>query len=239
MKKTVKTLLLAILICGMGSANAQQILSFSYNGHEIADGATIDVKAASNNDLQFKPTINNNEIWDLVCRIEGKKVDNTEIDLYGICTGQLCMDGMMSAPFKVNGNSSYDDLHIDFDVPATAEPAVFELTVYDTSDVTNKGTIYVRVHNKDANLGISGVGQSITLHASPNPAATRTTVTYSTEESATLCLYSIEGKRVWSKSIEAGEGTTEIDLSELPQGLYIYGIESKNGMRNAKKLIKR
>ena len=232
-----KALFFALLVSCIGLAQGQQILSFSYNDTPVAEGDTLTLKAASNNELQFAPKIRNDELFNLVCIIECSKLNNTSSEIVSVCTGVICKDGYISAPFDLAGNTTYNEAHIEFDVPADAPMGLFKIRVYDTAAPSTEATMYVKVYNKNSNVGIANAS-NITLAAYPNPATSEVTVSYDLKESnSSLVLYTVACKLVREIALNASEGSTRIDVSTLPSGIYMYGIKNSNGISGIKKLV--
>jgi len=173
-----KALFFALLVSCISFSQAQ-VLSFSYNYETIADGDTVILQAQANNEFQFTPAIRNDELFNLVCIIECSKLNNTTSEIVSVCTGLLCKDGYVSAPFALAGNTTYDETHIDFDVPADAEMGLFKITVYDTNNRNTQATMYVKMYNKNSNLGIAESGKTVNLTAYPNPATSEVAIDYS------------------------------------------------------------
>lgn len=230
-----KALFFALLVSCISFSQAQT-LSFSYNYQTIADGDTVILQAGANNEFQFTPAIHNNALFNLVCIIECSKLNTTTSEIVSVCTGILCKDGYVSAPFQLAGNTTYSDTHIDFDVPADAEMGLFKITVYDTNNRNTQSTMYVKMYNKNGNAGIAQSEYNVALTAYPNPATGEVTVDYSlSNDHGTLVLYTMTGKKVLEQSLNASEGSVRLDVSTLHSGVYMYGI--KNGNTNLKKLV--
>lgn len=233
-----KALLLALLVSCITFSQAQT-LSFSYNYQTIAEGDTVILQAGANNEFQFKPTIHNNEFFNLICIVECEKLNTTSSEIVSVCT-IVCKDGYVSVPFPIAGNSTYSDTDIEFDVPEDAPMGLFRVTVYDTNNRNSQATMYIKMYNKNGNVGIDELNSELTLTAYPNPASSLVTVNYSNADNhSTLALYNMTGRKVREIALGNNEGSVQLDLSNLPAGIYMYGIESNNRISNLKKLIKK
>lgn len=231
-----KVLFIALLISCTIFAQAQTI-TVSYNDVDVADGDTLTLKAPANNEIQFTPAIHNNDLQAKVCKIQAEKLNNTTSEIWSICTGLLCMSGYSSAPFTIAGNSTYDDLHIDFDVPADAPMGLFKITIYDTVNTGTRAFFFVKVFNKNSN-GIAEAGQSVSLRAYPNPATSEVRIDYSTNNSnSRLVVFNMTGNKVSETALAESEGSVRIDISTLSAGVYMYGIENNGKISNIKKLV--
>lgn len=63
----------------------------------------------------------------------------------------------------------------------------------------------------------------------PNPAVFSVTLPYSLTAAADLCIYSIDGRLVESRSLTPGEGNVVVNVSHMPAGIYIYRLGSASG----------
>ena len=230
-----RILFFALLVSCMSFTQAQ-ILTVSYNNAEVADGDTLSLIAPANNEIQFRPIFNNNEFFNIVCRIQGEKLNNTTSEITSICT-VVCKDGYLSAPFPFPGNSTYDETVIDFDVPADAEMGLFKITIYDTANTDTRAYFFVKVYNKNA-AGIADVHNNVYVAAYPNPTYGQARIDYiSNDGNGKLVVYNLSGVCVREMSLNAGQGSVSIDLSGLPSGVYVYGIKNDQNGTTMKKLV--
>ena len=230
-----KVLFISLLISCTIFAQAQTI-TVSYNDVDVADGDTLTLKAPANNEIQFRPTFQNNDFMNMVCRIQGEKLNNTTSEITSICTS-VCKDGYLSAPFLFAGNSTYEETVIDFDVPADAPMGLFKITIYDTVNTNTRAFFFVKVFNKNSN-GIAEAGQMVSLRAYPNPATSEVRIDYSTNNSnSRLVVFNMTGNKVSETALAESEGSVRIDVSTISAGVYMYGIENNGKISNIKKLV--
>lgn len=85
-------------------------------------------------------------------------------------------------------------------------------------------------------LGINQILDSNQIKFYPNPSNGEFTIETLINEQHTVDLYNINGERMFSKSIT---GTTDIDLTELPNGIYKLTIKNSFGLINKKLVIAR
>ncbi|MHC1707932.1 MAG: T9SS type A sorting domain-containing protein [Bacteroidales bacterium] len=73
----------------------------------------------------------------------------------------------------------------------------------------------------------------------PNPATARCQVSFATVTTDPLFfeMYTVTGQRVLSATIPGGSLKHELDLSQLPPGLYTYGIHNHKGARHGKIVV--
>ena len=80
-------------------------------------------------------------------------------------------------------------------------------------------------------VGVSEVadGTSRLGAAYPNPATLSITLPYATRQAAELKVYSIDGRLVESRPVQAGEGEVVLPVAALPSGIYIYRMGDAHG----------
>ena len=67
------------------------------------------------------------------------------------------------------------------------------------------------------------------LPAYPNPANLTVSLPYSITSSDEMTVYSIDGKVVATRSLKPGKGSVNLNVSNMPAGIYIYRIGDKSG----------
>jgi hypothetical protein len=65
--------------------------------------------------------------------------------------------------------------------------------------------------------------------AYPNPATLSVMLPYEITSAAEMVVYSIDGKVVTTRSLQPGEGTVKLNVSDMPSGIYIYRVGGKSG----------
>ena len=79
-------------------------------------------------------------------------------------------------------------------------------------------------------LGIPEVADNVVLHpAFPNPANLTVSLPYNITSPAEMTIYSIDGKVVETRSLKPGSGAVNLNVSNMPAGIYIYRIGDKSG----------
>jgi len=79
------------------------------------------------------------------------------------------------------------------------------------------------------------VNASITL--APNPAQTQATLTWSGVREGTFVLRDMLGRALLSEVLNAPNGTTQLDLSTLPKGIYLWQVQSGTITKNGKLVV--
>lgn len=63
----------------------------------------------------------------------------------------------------------------------------------------------------------------------PNPAVQTISLPYKTESAGEVVIYNIEGRRVGTYRVQAGEGELQVHVGAMPAGVYIYRLNSQSG----------
>jgi hypothetical protein len=71
----------------------------------------------------------------------------------------------------------------------------------------------------------------------PNPAQTQATLTWSGVREGSFVLSDMLGRAVLSEVLNAPSGTTRLDLSTLPKGIYIWQVQSATITKNGKLVV--
>jgi hypothetical protein len=79
------------------------------------------------------------------------------------------------------------------------------------------------------------VNASITIF--PNPAQTQATLAWSGVAEGTFALRDMLGRAVMSEQLNTPSGTTRLDLSTLPKGIYLWQVQSAEYFKNGKLVV--
>lgn len=98
----------------------------------------------------------------------------------------------------------------------------------------NQGVILDMVPPQDSThiniVGIDEVENTASLSAAyPNPAIISVKLPYSTNIVADMTIYSIDGKLIERRRVNAGNGEVELNVSKMPAGIYIYRLCGATG----------
>jgi hypothetical protein len=85
--------------------------------------------------------------------------------------------------------------------------------------------------------GISEQSTKPQITLAPNPAQTEATLTWAGVKEGTFVLRDILGRAVLSEVLNAPTGTTRLDLSELPKGIYLWQVQSDTITKNGKLVV--
>jgi hypothetical protein len=91
-----------------------------------------------------------------------------------------------------------------------------------------------------SSVGINELNESLTFNIYPNPSASKITIDVSdilfTNEKNYISLINALGQTVLKSSFNSKQ--TEIDVSNLPEGIYFVQVVYPNGLSVMKKIIK-
>ena len=94
----------------------------------------------------------------------------------------------------------------------------------------NHSAIVGMIPPADSIVGIRTVEAAASLgHAYPNPATVSITLPYSTDRTADLNVYSVDGRLVMSQRVQAGDGKVTLKVDAMPSGIYIYRLGTAYG----------
>ncbi|MBO4307746.1 MAG: T9SS type A sorting domain-containing protein [Bacteroidales bacterium] len=228
-----RILFFSLLISFTFHLNAQSF-GITYNGNAVANGDTVTI-VSTEEEFQFRPAFTNNSNSDVVARVTAEKLNNSEIEVSAICTDH-CVPGNISYPFALPKDSTYNSIYIDFDLPQNSSEGIFKISIYDTVKTSTRSDFYVKIRR--GNAGIAQIDCNSTLRLYPNPATKSVNVEYSiSSDNGTLVIYSLTGVVVREKVLNSRQGNVSINVSDLPAGVYFYGIRSKNWNSPIRKLV--
>ncbi|MBR6900061.1 MAG: T9SS type A sorting domain-containing protein, partial [Bacteroidales bacterium] len=121
-------------------------------------------------------------------------------------------------PFNLEAGAVDNTFALDLDVDASvAQPyGVYSVNVINGT-VTSTVTIRLEINT----VGVDNVAEELRTVAYPNPAQGAFAIRYAVEQPSTLTIVDMQGRTVRSMPVE-GNGT--VNVSDLPAGLYAYGI---------------
>jgi hypothetical protein len=86
--------------------------------------------------------------------------------------------------------------------------------------------------------GISSASSNTSkISLAPNPAQTQATLTWSGLREGTFALRDMLGRAVMSEQLNTPSGTTQLDLSQLPKGIYLWQVQSVGFTKNGKLIV--
>ena len=222
-----KALFLILLLGGMLSANAAEI-TYIYGGREYHNGDTITLYVEQNAHGFDELYIRNDAGSALTnAKVYLTLIENSTLEVWGLCTGDNCVTGLVSAPFDIAAGATYENF--SFDLRGTADNGNYALYKMEIKDVVT----YVRFEVGTAS-GIDEVAANIQAVAYPNPAQGMVSIRYAVAQPASLVVYDAQGRQVRRRSV-SGEGT--LQLGDLPAGIYAYGFVTEGVRSTMRKLV--
>lgn len=83
--------------------------------------------------------------------------------------------------------------------------------------------------DSNIHVGIRDVDNTELSPAYPNPASVSVTLPYTLDNAAELRVYSIDGRLVETRRVEAGNGQAVMRVDHLPAGIYLYRLNGATG----------
>jgi len=84
---------------------------------------------------------------------------------------------------------------------------------------------------------LSELNPTSQITLAPNPAQTQATLTWSGMQEGTFVLRDMLGRAVLSEQLNSPSGTTRLDLSALPKGIYLWQVQSTTFTKNGKLVV--
>lgn len=225
-----KLLLFAVLLSVMGFASAQTI-SIYHEGSQYVNGDTIDMLAFGE-ELVFSPMVHNGSNTDISAKAICENINGEGISVMGICAG-ACVSGNESGEFTIAANSNFAELfNVDFEIENNATTSLFCLRLFDAQNTSDETKIYIRISIYNEN-GIESA-QTNQMVAYPNPASEILNIRCEGVENGQVVLCNVMGQTVRTERINGN--ATQMNVSNLPAGVYFYGIEV-NGVRSEMKKV--
>lgn len=235
---TMKKIILFATLLGLATAMSAQV-SFSYHGNSYSTTDTIKVGPDDMGDYLLYTDVVNNSSTSYTAKCMNEKLDdNNSVTAMFICTGEQCVSGSTSAPFSLPANGVYDEFHVQYNVTGTSATGIFRLTVVDNNSDITLGQTIVKVSSDY--VGVMPVDETMTLTAFPNPANSQVVVRYALPANVsqgTLMVYNMQGQTVRQQVVSESEGTVTLQVSDLPAGVYMYGLEAAGRSSKISKLV--
>ena len=222
-----KALFLMLLVGSVALANAQSAIGVKYQNQVYNEGDTLTMVIPTNcEDLVGISLVNqsNSRLENLI--ITFTEIESNGISIVTLCTGEVCINGLVSNPITLAIHGTYNDLHMGLDTDPTNQDA-FGLYTMNIANDNVSTTIVVRILF-GGSTGIDEAEAMASLRAYPNPCEGEVTISYATGHPATLVVFDATGRQVLSQQV-ADSGT--LRLADLPAGLYAYGIAGSKALR--------
>lgn len=233
-----KVLSFALALALVGVCFGQ--VTISYYGSNLAAGATIERSTdESGSDVEFFSfDILNGTPNSIDMKVVTSEIEANGMSISSVCT-DICKPGPESKPFSLAaGASMHVEVHAK--VPKstpTNTVGLFNVNIQDTSSGNSLTSFKAQLTYTGTPVSIAEVdGETMHVSAYPNPATSMVTVSYTVEGDGAIVLHDVMGRKVMSQRV-SGTGTTQIDVTNLPKGIYLYGVESGNRQSAKNKLV--
>ena len=218
---------------------------FDYSGNNLTNGvyAIPNVDAsASETDVKF--IIQNNGSNPVTVRVMRENVQMPAGYTNSICFGQLCFPASQDSPqqsITVNPSGSRDSSFHGtfFNGQGTTGDLCTTYRVFDANDESQYVTVRVYYGTCLTAAVTENSIETINLSAYPNPASGSVLVKYNLASEGQLIITDITGKTMKNIRLNNGSNATQVDISDLRAGVYIYSIQAGNKRIISKKLIVR
>ena len=233
--------LVFMMLLGVSVLNAQTF-KFYYEDEEISDLVQIMVSEDDGGmrmDFFDIENISSSEVAFKVQIIKQKLAEGANVEM---CFSGNCLTDTISG---IQTLVAGDTMKHQFDLQYTFEDDMVSTVVVNLLD-TNDETLQSFTVNYIAEAGLNTLAQTgervaLSLFAEPNPATTRTTVSYSVPakyQTAQLVLRNSLGSVVRQSSVKTGISSKyTMNVSSLPNGVYFYSIVVGGKNLITKKLI--
>jgi hypothetical protein len=237
-----KTLLFISLIAATMISKAQ--IDILYQGNVVAESDTIVINEKSPNDecmlfLSFK----NNQDNKINVIVSSTHIYGSEgIRVESMCAG-ACVPGTSTSVFSIEANETYDGfdagIAIDGGLPMGTE-TMLQFTIQDQRSSSNNATVYVKyVINQSGINALAERPSSLKLY--PNPVKNIAQVSYELPENSVagskIEVRNMLGSVVKEVAIQNAQGSQSIDVSSMPNGVYLCSIVSRGKVCQTKKMI--
>lgn len=237
MKKIFTIVFLAFIAF---AANAQSLRLIRENGTTVGNNDIIEVVLDGTQE-EVNTYIGYENLTDQQVGFYVKKevfaFDDHVNPIITFCIGN-CYTGDLSELTTVEPNTTVapSDLYA-FHSSYLGDPsnASVRYTFYNAENESDRVSFTI---NYKYGVGIRQADAAGKLLASPNPATTNVTVSYTAPSgNSDIVIKNLTGKEVFRTGINGGTGSVRINVTEFAAGVYFYGIESDGKMVCTKKLL--
>jgi len=240
-----KLLLLFILGILTSSAILAQDIELMKKDGAAIENDTIHILTSNDSTLISAPVyvINNTtKTLDVKIKVYVKNFVSGSSASY--CWGSNCFAIETSQPeasTSINSADTAKEFHSDFNPKKFKGTTELMYTFYNKNNVDDSASvsIYYEITTSTGIDILSEISESIKSY--PNPVQNTLYIDYDNQNKSAcnVSIYDIVGKKVKNQNISAIESKTEIDVSELRSGIYIWTFELDGVSIKSDKFIKR
>lgn len=229
----MKKLLSIVALFCVTSVVCAQSFAVSADDQQLNPNDTI-VVVAENDMPQARPFFTNNSENTVVAQVRVDPVEAGGMEVMAICAGE-CVPGNLSPEVTINAGETYTGCYVDFMTNGGTE-GLFEMKIYNTADENDFVITYIKVVVND--VSVDNVCEETMFDAFPNPASQHVNIQYNLNESnGKVVIYDVLGHCVKVVNVNNGSNNVVVNTSDLPGGVYMYGIVEGRRASNMKKLV--
>lgn len=233
-----KTLLFISLFASAIVLRAQ--IDVLYQGNVVNDTIVI-YEQSPNEESYLYFNCKNNSSSALTARITAETVYGTEdIHVMSICVPGSCVPGTISGEFELASNAEAEcDAWIEINGGlAYGTTTLFSFTIQDTRNAANSKTMFVK-YIIDRNSINTLAKNNVSIDLYPNPVRNVVTVDYSLSGGMQnkIEIRNMLGSVVKEISIADNQGTQRINVSDMPNGVYLCSVVCNGKVYKTKKMV--
>lgn len=229
----MKKLLSIIAVFCLTSIVCAQSFSVSTENQQLNPNDTIVVVAESDMP-QARPFFTNISENAVVAQVRVDPVEAGGMEVMAICAGE-CVPGNLSPEITINAGDTYTGCYVDFMTNGGTE-GLFAMKIFNTADEEDFVITYIKVVVND--VSVESVNDEFVFDAFPNPASQHVNIQFDLNGSnGNVVIYDVLGHCVKVVEVSKGNNNVVVNVSDLPSGVYMYGIVDGRRSSNMKKLI--
>ena len=240
----MKKLLLSLILMVFAGSISAQSLSFKYEGETI-EASTIDIVTNLNSSMEIQFDLHILNTTDAEINVVCEMEDNSGIGQNYLCWGTCFMPGILKAEHTLaGGEEGLFNGHCMFvDNDGNTLPAGTTInmvyTFYDKNNPEEKYVFNVNfTYEEDAIADFNSI--DVFSNAYPNPANNVVSFDYNMPfdvNSASVAIYNMMGQEVVKQNLNLGSSRTDINVSDLAEGVYFYSLIVNNQTVKTNKLV--
>jgi TusA-related sulfurtransferase len=215
-------------------------------GEQIANGQTIAVDVPNLDEFETVSEeyfVRNNSNNDLNIRMRMEAVSLVDGAQYSFCALGSCFPAGINEttrdfPITANTTVGNDGVFTGHYHPnSNSGTSVIRYTFYNVADLNDTVSFMISFSGDDT--GIGSIDENAAINAYPNPTNNTLFIQYDLKKikNGYLNLYNTLGALVLQQEINSPSGLINLNVSELPKGIYMYQFESASVKSRANKVL--
>ncbi|HOP02826.1 MAG TPA: T9SS type A sorting domain-containing protein [Tenuifilaceae bacterium] len=230
-----------LIIVATSSVSAQNIKLF-YNEEDISN-SEITIDGTPSRDLKVVINITNTSSSDIQIKIRKRVIENIEGSTNTFCLGECFSPSVEESPnpftIAAGQTTTSSDFYVEFYPDGNVGTAKIAYEVFNINDENDKAGVTINFNIQEG-TSIAHLDLSAMISAYPNPVESNIlNISYSCMQhaDAKVTVRNIVGVTLLERKIEQENGKIMIDVSSLPNGIYLYSIEQDGRIVATKKLL--